>query len=302
MKHLDFCSHFAFVLWLAMGVASTTAAERFRILLTNDDGYDAPGITAVQKALMAAGHEVMIVAPLKKQSGASAKVTFRDAIGVKEEASGIWSVDGTPADCVSIGIRRLMAKTPPDLVVSGANFGQNLGADVNISGTVGAAIMATRLGTPAIAISVELKRGEATAKPQPFPSTHATFVPAGKFVVELIDRLEKSRAENKPLLPPTTLLNVNYPAAGNKVVKTKFARLSRLRGFKVEYVESDKPDELRPKIGFEAKVAAEPGTDRAFFDQGFVTISVLDGSLDQGAKGIEWIATRVNLESIEDEE
>jgi broad specificity polyphosphatase/5'/3'-nucleotidase SurE len=103
-------------------------------------------------------------------------------------------------------------------------------------------------------------------------------------------------------MPPTTLLNVNYPAAGNTVVKTKFARLSRLRGFKVEYVESDKPDELRPKIGFETKVAAEPGTDRAFFDQGFVTISVLDGSLDQGVEGIEWIATRVNFESTKDKE
>lgn len=302
MKTLDFGLRLGLVLALLIGAASTLAAEGLKILLTNDDGYDALGIAAVQKALVAAGHDVTVVAPLKKQSGASTKVTFRETIAVKEEASGIWSIDGTPADCVSIGLRRIMAKTPPDLVVSGANFGQNLGADVNVSGTVGAAIMATRLGTPAIAISVGLKRSEHAAKPQPFPSTHATFDTAGEFVVRLIHQLEQTRPEGKPLMPKTAVLNVNYPPTGTEVLKTKFARLSRLREFKVDYAESDKPGELKPKLAFESKVAPEPGTDRDFFEKGFVTLSVLDGSLDKGIGGIDWIATRVNFESQKDEE
>jgi 5'/3'-nucleotidase SurE len=120
------------------------AAERepLRILLTNDDGYDAPGIRAMHERLVAAGHDVTLVAPLNDQSGSGIRVTTQGKLYYEDHAPAVWSVDGTPADAVLVGLQHILADDPPDLVVSGANFGPNLGY-AGSSGTVGAARMAT---------------------------------------------------------------------------------------------------------------------------------------------------------------
>jgi len=124
------------------------ALDKLRILLTNDDGYQAPGIKAVRTALIEAGHDVVLIAPATQQSGASSSVTS-GGITFNEEEPGIWAVTGRPADAVRIGIGHIMKDNPPDLVVSGANFGNNSGVDVMISGTVGAALTALQFGFPA---------------------------------------------------------------------------------------------------------------------------------------------------------
>ena len=97
------------------------------------------------------------------------------------------------------------------LVVSGSNFGQNLGRVTNASGTVGAAIVGTRRA-PAIAVSVGVRPDEAEATPIPYPSTLAAFGPAAEFIVHLVDALVESRTAGSRLLPDGTFLNVNYPA------------------------------------------------------------------------------------------
>jgi 5'-nucleotidase len=127
-----------------------------RILLCNDDGYQAQGIQTLARVLHQHGHEILVVAPSEERSGQSHAMTFFRPVLTKEVSPNVWAVHGTPADCATIGIQNLYAKHLPDLVVSGINHGLNVGWDVNYSGTVGAATEAALLGHKAIAISVDI--------------------------------------------------------------------------------------------------------------------------------------------------
>ena len=131
-----------------------------RVLLTNDDGIHAPGILALAKALRGLG-EITIVAPDREQSGMGASFTMHRPVRVRRlRTRGIrhYSVDGTPGDAVIVALGHIMAEEKPDLVISGINHGTNLGADVFLSGTVGAALHAHIRGIPAIAISMPLRK------------------------------------------------------------------------------------------------------------------------------------------------
>jgi 5'-nucleotidase len=203
------------------------AHKPLEILLTNDDGYNAPGIQALRGALLAAGHHVTVVAPLTNQSGVGGALdtnvgTF---VNVKEESPGVWSVASTPGDSVRAGLGAVLAGHPPDLIVSGCNFGQNLGQPTSVSsGTVGAALQALYSGVPAVACSVSLDLSEAGATPIPFPSTFAAFAPASAFMVGLIDRLEDTSIAG--LLPPRTALNVNFPVPYGQIQGVRVTRLA----------------------------------------------------------------------------
>src|SRR5688572_22118305 len=131
------------------------------ILLTNDDGIRAPGIVAMYRALVAAGHEVQVVAPETVQSATGHGITMAtplltSRVRVEDAFEGV-AVDGRPADCVKLAINQLCEGEPPDLVVSGMNSGTNVGINVIYSGTVAAAIEAAFLGLPAVAVSLYLK-------------------------------------------------------------------------------------------------------------------------------------------------
>lgn len=176
-------------------------AAPLRILLTNDDGWNAPGITAVYDSLVAAGHDVIIVAPVNNQSGTGARITFGGPMVVKLEADRKYSVVGTPADATEVGLSVVFAASPPDLVISGTNSGQNIAAATIHSGTVGAATTALNDGIPAIAVSTEIS----------FTGTPATpFVETAGFVVRLVETMQ-DRARGGRLLPVGVGLNVNYP-------------------------------------------------------------------------------------------
>lgn len=162
-----------------------------RILLSNDDGIDAPGLN-VLAARLSAAHEVWVVAPATEQSAKSHSLTMREPLRVSERGPRRFAVTGTPADCVYVAVHDLLPE-PPELVLSGINNGSNLGNDVYYSGTVAAAREAVLHGHPAIAIS--LQRGEAT--PEPFWDTAAAIA------AQLVERAEA--------LPPRILLNVNVP-------------------------------------------------------------------------------------------
>jgi len=139
-----------------------------RILLTNDDGIEAPGIAALHDALAGLG-EIMVVAPLTVQSASGHGITFHAPLMTRTVRTPSFTgtaVDGRPADCVKVALRaiwpeRFGAGSRPDVVISGMNSGANVGVNVIYSGTVAAAVESAFLGVPAIAVSLHLGRGEA---------------------------------------------------------------------------------------------------------------------------------------------
>lgn len=258
------------VLWLLAGMAQ---AAPLSILLTNDDGYDAPGLAALRAALTAAGHRVTVVAPLHQQSGSGVRLSLGE-LALAARGPAEWTVDGSPADSAAIGLARVMADARPDLVVSGANLGQNLGANVVSSGTVGAAVMAVQLGVPAIAVSVGLDLAEAKATPTPFPSTTAAYPLAGRILVRLVETLAE-HAEGGPLLPPDTLLNLNVPALpAARLAGLVLAPLGSHGGFRLAYA-AGAAGQVRSSLTIDAAGVADAAADTGRYADGYVTLSVL---------------------------
>jgi 5'-nucleotidase len=161
-----------------------------RILVSNDDGYFAPGITLLAEALKQLG-EVTVVAPERDRSGASNSLTLDRPLTVRRAPNGYFSVNGTPTDCVHIAVTGLLDFTP-DIIVSGINLGANMGDDTIYSGTVAAATEGYQLGIPSLAFSLVGKEGK-------------HFETAVGVALELVGRFRRS--------PPRepVLLNVNIP-------------------------------------------------------------------------------------------
>ena len=126
-----------------------------RILVSNDDGYFAPGISALAEALGTLG-EVTVVAPERDRSGASNSLTLDRPLSLKRTANGFYHVNGTPTDCVHLAVTGMLDHMP-DMVVSGVNHGANMGDDTVYSGTVAAATEGFLLGVPSIAVSLVSK-------------------------------------------------------------------------------------------------------------------------------------------------
>ncbi|MET0931155.1 MAG: 5'/3'-nucleotidase SurE [Aeromicrobium sp.] len=169
------------------------------ILLVNDDGWDAPGITALYDALRTDGHDMTLVAPLENQSGRSMSTSVT-ALEVTQPESGSpkYAVAGTPVDALNTGLFGVLADDPPDLVVSGTNLGANVAANTNYSGTVGAASAASEAGFPAIAVSADADADGG-----------ADFDDATRTVVELVDAVARDGFDG---LGSEGFLNVNVPA------------------------------------------------------------------------------------------
>ena len=163
-----------------------------RFLLSNDDGYLAPGLACLARALAPLGH-LDVVAPERDRSGASNSLTLDRPLRVRRGENGFDYVDGTPTDCVHLAITGLVT-TKPDMVIAGINRGANLGDDVLYSGTVAAAMEGRFLGVPAIAVSLASHEGR-------------NFDTAADIVVRLVHRLCADP------LPANTILNVNVPDA-----------------------------------------------------------------------------------------
>ncbi|SHM09770.1 5'/3'-nucleotidase SurE [Vreelandella subglaciescola] len=159
-----------------------------RLLLSNDDGVHAPGLRALHDGLIAHA-KVRVVAPDRDRSGASHSLTLSRPLSLTALENGFYSVDGTPADCVYLGVNGVWDERP-DLVIAGINHGSNLGDDVLYSGTVAAAMEGRNLGMSAIAMSLCGKRH---------------FDTAVRVAATLIG------AASNLSLPPRTLLNVNVP-------------------------------------------------------------------------------------------
>ena len=111
-----------------------------KILITNDDGINAPGIKLLNKVAREFSDDITIIAPEREQSGRSQAMSLSDIIRLRQLDENVYSISGTPTDCVMLAIKQLMKDDKPDLILSGVNRGQNLADDINYSGTIGAAM------------------------------------------------------------------------------------------------------------------------------------------------------------------
>jgi 5'-nucleotidase len=161
------------------------------ILVSNDDGVRSEGIEALADAMKALG-TVYVVAPDRERSAAGHSLTLSHPLRVEKLGPRVWSVDGTPTDCVNLGVNGILRGKRIDLLVSGINKGANLGDDITYSGTVSAAIEGTLLGIPSIAVSLV---------------TRSRF----RFDVASAYALEVAKKVLRKGLPGDTLLNVNVP-------------------------------------------------------------------------------------------
>jgi 5'-nucleotidase len=161
-----------------------------KILVSNDDGYFAPGITLLAEALGRLG-DVTVVAPERDRSGASNSLTLDRPLIVRRAPNGYFSVNGTPTDCVHIAVTGLLDFTP-DVIVSGVNLGANMGDDTIYSGTVAAAVEGYLLGIPSLAVSLTSKEG-------------SHFESAIGVALEMVERLARAP------FGEAVLLNVNVP-------------------------------------------------------------------------------------------
>lgn len=191
------------------------------ILITNDDGIHAPGITSLAAALTAVG-EVAVVAPDRERSASSHALTLHHPLRAVKIAPGRFAVDGTPTDCVNLGIHSLL-DFHPDLVVSGINRGANIGDDVTYSGTVAAALEATLMGIPAFAVSLVCLDDD------------ADYAGAAAFAARL------ARQIGTHGLPRDTFLNVNVPAVSADLLKPPLITVQGKRRYEGTIVDSVDP-------------------------------------------------------------
>ena len=225
-----------------------------RILVTNDDGIYSEGLRKLAAVCREFG-DVTIVAPDREQSAASHALTLNRPLRLLQIEEGEWIVDGTPTDCVNLAVLKLMKEARPDLIVSGINFGQNLGDDVTYSGTISAAFEGALLNIPSIAFSALV--GE-----------HFSFDRCASFAGELTRlALQQHRDAN-------IILNVNFPVSDfNGVRLTKLGK----RIYSEGVIERRDPRGRKYYwIGGEPPVwHPGEGTDFEAIQNGFISITPL---------------------------
>ncbi|WP_028995797.1 5'/3'-nucleotidase SurE [Azonexus hydrophilus] len=227
-----------------------------RILLSNDDGYFAPGLAALHEALSGLG-EIVVVAPEQNRSGASNSLTLDRPLMLKQAASGFYFVNGTPTDCVHLAVTGMLDSLP-DIIVSGINSGANMGDDTIYSGTVAAATEGYLLGIPSIAVSMTSFDG-------------LNFATAGRVARELVERYIRN-----PVSGPV-LLNVNVPDIPYEALTgTEVTRLGRRHKAEPVVRMTSPRKETVYWIGAAGAAAdAGPGTDFHAIEQNRVSITPL---------------------------
>jgi 5'-nucleotidase len=293
-------------------VGLSMQANALNILLTNDDGCRAPGIDAMYRALTAAGHRVTLVGPLNDSSGISAAsvVVPGQALAVTELAPGKFCVGppegytpptgktsaiGTPVDAVNVGLDVLLKDNPPDLVVSGTNFGENVGPLTQMSGTLNAAVRAMFKGIPAVAVSTAIDMDLIIKDQQAgYRKTLGAMDDTARFAVRVIEQAalagtaarqtcakHKRPCELNVLgLPGASGLNLNYPALPPGEVKgVSFAPIGNWD--RVNFISQRGADGV-VHVNLTAPstpTAAQQKADAYQLWQGHAVITVIDGNM-----------------------
>ncbi len=233
--------------------------KTLHVLISNDDGIDAPGLKALEDAIRSLeGYRVTVVAPHDQQSASSHSLTLTSPLRILDRGEGRYAVTGTPTDSVLVAMEKILRSDPPDLVLSGINHGPNMGEDVVYSGTVAAAMEGTMIGLPSYAISLaEWGTPDFTGS-------------AGFLRCCLADILAFQ-------LPKGTLLNINIPQ--RPVEEIQGLRVTRLGNRVYQNVITDKVDPHgRPYLWIGGKGPTweqENGTDYCAVEQGFISVTPL---------------------------
>jgi len=231
-----------------------------RILVTNDDGIESPGLAALAEALAPLGRAI-VVAPDRERSGAGHALTLMSPLRVRTRGVDRHEVDGTPTDCVHLGVFHLTGGSPPDLIVSGINRGLNIGDDVTYSGTVAAALEGTLLHVPSIAVSAVRDEDRAT-----------DYGLAAALARRLAERILADG------LPPGVFLNVNVPREPVRGVRVTRQGTRTYRAAVVERLDPSG----RPYFwiaGADTTPAGEPDGDHAAIRAGYVSITPLHANM-----------------------
>ena len=237
-----------------------------RIVVVNDDGIDAHGLSILERAARQCCEDVWVVAPAANRSGCARALSWRQDVQVEPRGERRFAVHGTPADCVLVALNGLLGARGPDLVLSGVNAGSNLANDIGSSGTVGACLEAAECGVPAIAFSQQHAGG----------SDPNRWACAERLTAHLLPRLFDA------LCTPRRVLNVNFPAradgeavaglavthSGWREGPSSIEERPSTRGRRVFHVYTIREDEPN-----------EPGCDLDLTLRGYVTVTPL--SLDQ---------------------
>jgi 5'-nucleotidase len=277
------------------------------ILLTNDDGIDAEGLLAIRDALASTCESVVTIAPESDCSGFARKCTFSRPVGVTRVSGGqhpIYRCDGTPTDCVRVGLLGGLAPAA-DLVVSGINHGANLADDVVYSGTVAAGLEAAILGTPAICLSQQTPTGSFSVNYQEdLESAGLAYdfsFPAGHGAA-----LAQSVIDAQP--PEPVVLSVNYPARHAQTdiaasteatsVLTRAGRRDYPRAAEAEWADGEvhwlylfgEPDEIIPEAD------GSLGTDIGALKAGYISVTPLSFAVELGdlSPGFQSFIARLN--------
>ncbi len=224
-----------------------------RFLITNDDGIFAEGIRHLARAASTFG-EVLVVAPDREQSASSHALTLHQPLRLRQVEEHWFAADGTPTDCVNLAVQGMLKDGPPELVLSGINYGPNMGDDVTYSGTVSAAFEANLHGLAAIAFSQDVGDGFSFDRAE-----------------ELVRQILAVVLEEKP--PKDLLLNVNLPAG-----KSRGLRLTRLghRYYNQTVVEKTDPKGRQYYwIAGTPEWEDEEGTDHRAVTEGYVSVTPL---------------------------
>jgi len=239
-----------------------------RILVTNDDGINAPGLKVLAKAARGLSRDVWVVAPEVEQSATAHSLTVRRPLQVRRLSPRRFAVDGTPTDCVLLAVHHIIKRRRPDLVLSGVNRGANLGEDVTYSGTIAAAMEATLLHIPAIAFS-QLRDG----------SQQVRWHTAEQHAPAIIRRLTSVG------WAAGVLMNVNFPnVPAAAVTGARMVRQGR-RESGIEVVEARDPVG-RPYLwigDFTSDRSVDPDTDLAATRAGAISVTPLHLDLTHGA-------------------
>ncbi len=252
-----------------------------KIILTNDDGYNAPGIISLQKELIRRGHYVIVVAPQHEKSATSHSLTIHDPLRIKKISTNVYAVNGFPADCVILAAK-IIDKMQAELVISGINGGQNMAEDVLYSGTVSGALESSFLGYKAIAISI-------------LDYHCQNFETAAHYMGELIekgivDTLKKREILNinVPNLPIDKVKGIKLTDLGHREYTDFVTEKIDPRGGTYYWIGGNKP--LWDKT---------PGTDRYEAENGYITITPLKPQFanhDSFARIEKWITNSIGHE------
>ena len=227
-----------------------------RILISNDDGLDAIGIAILIDIASRFSDDVWVIAPSGNRSGMSRAITLHSDVMIEPRGDNRFACSGTPSDCVIMGMARVLDRKP-DLVLSGINAGMNVADDVLYSGTIGAAMEASLMGVPAIALS---QRNGRTS-----PEDFAAAAAHGETVIRHI--LDIGMA-------PRTIMNVNFPPVAADAVRGIMPATLDRHKFGDQVIDGSTPHSYRlgPMLAHDRTI---PGSDRAVMDEGWISLTAL---------------------------